>query len=156
MTWLNLLFLHWRFNPNAIRPLIPQQLELDTFDGSAWVGLIPFKMHNCEFAGFKWLPTLRNFYECNVRTYVRCNGQPGVWFFSLDAQSLTPVLGGRHLWKLNYIHSKFNVKHTAHNNNSTNNNTNHNQTNHNDQPTTHDYQLTRRKGPWPPAQTHIR
>lgn len=165
MTWLNLLFLHWRFEPAAIRPFIPQELELDTFDGSAWVGLVPFKMHNCEFAGFGWVPTLRNFYECNVRTYVTCNGRPGVWFFSLDAQNLLPVLGGRWLWNLNYVYSRFTVRDNCADNQSFSPHADHKKKPTHDKPANvaqthegqiHDYALRRRPGPWPNAHTHIR
>ncbi|MBL9141524.1 MAG: DUF2071 domain-containing protein [Phycisphaerae bacterium] len=89
MTWRRLLFLHWRVNTDALRPLIPPQLEIDEFDGSAWVGLVPFEMCDTRFRGWGWLPGLRRFHECNVRTYVRsgqARGQDaGVWFLSLEA-----------------------------------------------------------------------
>lgn len=137
MTWANLLFLHWRLPPEAVRPLVPPELELDTFDGSAWVALVPFRMQACSFRGFGWAPGalgLRDFYECNVRTYARFRGLAGVWFFSLDAQTLLPVLGGRWMWSLNYVHSRFDVTR--------------------DGDATR-YQLTRRRGPWPAARTSI-
>jgi len=134
MTWANLLFLHWRVDPALMRPLIPPPLTLDLFDNAAWIGLVPFRMEHSSFRGFPPLPGLTNFFECNVRTYVTLRDKPGVWFFSLDAQTLLPVLGGRWLWSLPYIYSRFNVQRTA---------------------STTDYRLTRRPGPWPAAHTHV-
>jgi hypothetical protein len=137
MTWADLLFVHWRADPDALQRLIPAPLELDVFEGEAFVGLVPFRMADCAFRGFSWLPAaagLRDFYECNVRTYVRLGDQRGVWFLSLDAQTLLPVLGGRWLWSLNYIHSRFEVSHES---------------------GTIDYRLTRRSGPWPKASTRV-
>ncbi len=134
MNWVDLLFLHWRVDPASMRGLVPEPLELDLFEGSAWVGLVPFRMESSTFRGVPRLPGLASFYECNVRTYVRFKGKTGVWFFSLDAQTLLPVLGGRWLWDLNYVYSSF---HVACADNEI------------------DYQLSRRPGPWPAARTHI-
>ncbi len=115
MRWDDLLFLHWPVEIAAMRALVPPELEIDTFDGFAWVALVPFRMIDARFRGFPSMPGLSNFYECNVRTYVRAlngDGQmvPGVWFFSLDAEHLLPVLGGNWMWSLNYIHSRFEVQ----------------------------------------------
>ena len=107
MRWDNLLFLHWPVLPAAIAPLLPPGIELDTFAGDAFVALVPFRMEATRFAGIPNLPGLASFYECNVRTYVKVGPLKGVWFFSLDAQTILPVLGGRWLWNLNYIHSGF-------------------------------------------------
>lgn len=137
MNWVNLLFLHWRVDAAAVRKLVPRELEIDTFDGSAWVGLVPFRMEASRFAGVPRLPGLQDFYECNVRTYVRYRGRSGVWFLSLDAERLLPVLGGRWLWSLNYIHSRFRVEQS-------------------EGGVVTDYRLQRRRGPWPAAKTHIR
>lgn len=115
MRWDNLLFLHWPVDPLVIRPLIPAELELDLFNDRAWIALVPFRMEATRFRHYPPLPGLSSFYECNVRTYVRAknakgNDIPGVWFFSLDAERLLPVLGGNWLWSLNYIHSRFTVE----------------------------------------------
>lgn len=134
MNWVDLLFLHWRVDQALMRALVPEPLELDLFDGSAWIGLVPFRMEQSKFRGFPPLPGLANFYECNVRTYVRCRGKVGVWFFSLDAQTLLPVLGGRWLWNLNYVYSRFRVSGAG---------------------GAFDYRLARRPGPWPDGRTHV-
>ncbi len=102
MTWANIAFAHWRVPMETMRRLVPAALEVDTHDGDAWVGLIPFEMQDCDFRGVPSLPGLGTFLECNVRTYVRHRGIPGVWFFSLDAASRIAVIGGRLAWGLNY------------------------------------------------------
>lgn len=96
--WHDLLFAHWALPPERIRPLIPSELELDTFADKAWVGVIPFRMSNVRFRGLPPIPSASTFPELNVRTYVRVPHQqdkPGVFFFSLDAASLLAVLGAR-------------------------------------------------------------
>jgi len=113
MRWDNLLFLHWPVRPAAIAAFLPPGVEVDTFAGDAFIALVPFRMEATRFAGVPNLPGLSSFYECNVRTYVKVGPLKAVWFFSLDAQTLLPVLGGRWLWNLNYIHSTFNVRRTA-------------------------------------------
>ena len=109
MNWRHLLFIHWRVDPAQMQALLPAGMEVDIFDGSAWIGLVPFQMDAVRFFGLPWIPTTGRFFECNVRTYVLHDGVPGVWFFSLDAASRLAVLGGRNLWNLNYIHARFDV-----------------------------------------------
>ena len=95
-TWRRLTFLHWRYPASVVQPLLPPGLELDTFDDSAWIGLIPFEIHN--------LPGLPPFPETNVRTYViGPDGGRGVWFFSLDAARLLAVTGARAGYRLPYF-----------------------------------------------------
>jgi uncharacterized protein YqjF (DUF2071 family) len=92
--WRNLTFLHWRYDPEIIRRTIPPQLTLDTFDGSAWIGLVPFALA---------IPGISKFPETNVRTYVLGpGGEPGVWFHTLEASSLLAVLAARAWYKLPY------------------------------------------------------
>ena len=110
MEWHNLLFLHWPVSPEALRPLVPPPLEIDTHEGEAWVGLVPFTMRRVRHALWPPIPTMTNFHECNVRTYVRCGDLVGVWFFSLDAVSALAVFGARMLWNLNYVHSAIDLE----------------------------------------------
>jgi uncharacterized protein YqjF (DUF2071 family) len=91
MAWRDLLFAHWRLDPAAVRARVPQPLELETHDGAAWVGVIPFVM---DFA-VRSVPVMLATPEINVRTYVRFGGIPGVYFFSLDLASVVGVLGAR-------------------------------------------------------------
>ncbi len=101
-TWQNLLFLHWPIDPALLRPHIPMRLELDTFDGKAWIGITPFEMTDVHLTGIPPIPGLASLLELNVRTYVHLNGKPGVWFFSLDASKLLPALAARVLYMLPY------------------------------------------------------
>jgi uncharacterized protein len=103
MTWADLGFLHWEVPVAALRPRVPHALEIDTFEGRAFLGLVPFTMRGVRPAYFPALPGLSAFHEVNVRTYVRLNGRdPGVWFLSLDAANPVAVLVARALWKLPY------------------------------------------------------
>jgi uncharacterized protein len=101
-TWRRLTFLHWPYDPDLIRGFIPAGLELDTFDSAAWVGLVPFEIHD--------FPGLPHFPETNLRTYVVGPDQSrAVWFFSLDAARLVAVLGARISYHLPYFWAKMSV-----------------------------------------------
>lgn len=87
--WRLVTFLHWRYPPDLVQRLLPAGLRVETFDGAAWVGLLPFLMEVRA-------PWLGRFPETNVRTYVRGpDGRAGISFFSLDAARLAAVVGGR-------------------------------------------------------------
>ncbi|MCX5746611.1 MAG: DUF2071 domain-containing protein [Proteobacteria bacterium] len=103
--WRELLFLHWTFPPELVRPLVPAELDLDPRDGLAYVGVVPFRMADVRPA---FLPRVfaLNFLELNVRTYVRYRGRPGVYFFSLEAASLLAVKGARWGWGLPYFRAR--------------------------------------------------
>jgi uncharacterized protein YqjF (DUF2071 family) len=103
MQWHDLLFLHWRVPADALRPHIPPGLELQTFDGAAWLGVVPFRMAGVRPRAIPALPRLSAFPELNVRTYVTAGGKPGVWFFSLDAASWPAVEGARLAYHLPYF-----------------------------------------------------
>ena len=94
MRWHDLLFLHWPVRPAVMRPLIPSALDLDTFDGWCWIGVVPFRMSGVRP---RYFPISLAFPELNVRTYVKRPGRSGVWFFSLDAASWISVRAARWL-----------------------------------------------------------
>jgi uncharacterized protein YqjF (DUF2071 family) len=111
MEWRNLLFLHWPVPAAVLRDSVPAGLRIDTFDGTAWVGLVPFTMPSVRHAGWPRIPTMHRFHECNVRTYVTDeHGESGVWFFSLDAASWLAVIGARWLWHLEYVHARIELE----------------------------------------------
>jgi uncharacterized protein len=105
--WHDLLFMHWRVDPQQIRHLIPSGLDIDTFDGSAWVGVVPFRMSGVRFRRTPPLPSASAFPELNVRTYTTRDGKPGVWFFSLDAASALAVWAARRWFHLPYFRAQF-------------------------------------------------
>jgi uncharacterized protein YqjF (DUF2071 family) len=90
-TWYDLLFAHWPAPLDALRRIVPAGLELDTFDGQGWVGVVPFGMTRV-YPRFTFpVPWLSRFLELNVRTYVRVGDKPGVYFLSLDAANPVAV-----------------------------------------------------------------
>lgn len=100
--WHDLLFMHWPLPASTLSPLIPSGLTLDTFDGQAWIGVIPFRMSGVRMAGLPALPGMSAFPELNVRTYVTHGRKPGVWFFSLDAANSLAVAVARRWFGLPY------------------------------------------------------
>ncbi|MDF1842295.1 MAG: DUF2071 domain-containing protein [Rubripirellula sp.] len=103
MTWSELLFAHWAVDPDAVIPHLPSGVTLDTRDGKAWVGVVPFLMSNVTPRFCPPLPLLSRFLELNVRTYVTVGGKAGVWFFSLDAASRVAVRTARATFNLPYM-----------------------------------------------------
>ena len=104
--WKDLAYIHWRYDPAEVQALLPEGIEVDTLDGSAWVGLIPFSMRNISFPGIPPIPYFGSFPEVNVRTYVKRNGIPGVWFFSLDVNRLIPAFVARTTYFIPYCWGK--------------------------------------------------
>ncbi len=101
--WHDLLFAHWPLAPERLAPLLPAGLALDTFEGRAWLGVVPFRMSDVRLRGLPRVPGAAAFPELNVRTYVRAEGVGGVWFFSLDASSALAVRGARAWFALPYF-----------------------------------------------------
>lgn len=112
-TWHDLLFAHWFLDPDRLRPLVPEPLELETRDGAAWIGVVPFRMSGVMLRGLPDLPGVSAFPELNVRTYVTYGGKPGVWFLSLDAGSRVAAWTARTLLSLPYHHARMSVSGTA-------------------------------------------
>jgi uncharacterized protein YqjF (DUF2071 family) len=105
--WDKLLFLHWELPPEALRPLVHPRLELDTFDGRAFVSITPFTVRGARLRGFPALPGISDFHEVNVRTYVHLGGEdPAVWFFSLDAASAVAAVLARASLRLPYCYAR--------------------------------------------------
>jgi uncharacterized protein YqjF (DUF2071 family) len=105
-TWNDLLFAHWPVPVDRLRPLVPDVMPIDTYDGRAWVGLVPFWMSGVRARAMPALPWVSVFPELNVRTYVTLEGKPGIFFFSLDAARWHAVLGARAVFRLPYYHAR--------------------------------------------------
>ena len=106
--WVNLAFLHWPVPADRLRPLVPPELTIQDFDGTSWVGIVPFRVEDLCARASAWLPL--NFNEINVRLYVEAEGKPGVWFVSLDADSSRAVLGARAIFRLPYYLARMDLE----------------------------------------------
>jgi uncharacterized protein len=110
--WRNLLFMHWPVPANVMRAAVPERFDLDLHDGMAYVGVVPFSMEGVrprlvpEFAALRFL-------ETNVRTYVVRNGEPGVYFFSLEAASKIAVAAARVAFSLPYHHARMDLRESS-------------------------------------------
>ena len=101
--WTQLSFVHWAYDPAAVQAVLPRELHVDTFDGTAWVGLIPFRLA-IRRRGVPYVPWLARFAETNLRTYVvGPDGRRGIWFLSLDAARLPAVAVARSSYRLPYM-----------------------------------------------------
>jgi len=105
-SWHDLLFAHWRIDAALLRPHIPEPLQIDTFEGQAWIAVVPFRMSGVRLRFTPTLPWLSAFPELNVRTYVTADGKPGVWFFSLDAGNSVAVAIARAWFHLPYFRAR--------------------------------------------------
>jgi hypothetical protein len=108
--WHDLLFAHWPIAREMLRPLVPKQLALDTFDGQCWVAVAPFHMTGVRARLTPPIPVISAFPELNVRTYVTFGDKPGVYFFSLDAASRLAVWAARVMYRLPYYFASMEVK----------------------------------------------
>lgn len=108
--WDQLTFIHWHYPAGEVQRLLPHGLEVDSCDGSAWVGLVPFFLR-IGLPGVRPVPWVSQFAETNVRTYVRStDGESGIWFFSLDAARLGAVLVARSTYWLPYFWSRMHLE----------------------------------------------
>ena len=105
--WEALLFLHWPVAAARVQETLPPELTVDTFNGDAYVGIVPFYMRGVRPVGVPQLGPLSNFLELNVRTYVYGpDGTPGVWFYSLDCNQPIAVMAARLTTGLRYMHAR--------------------------------------------------
>ena len=112
--WHNLAALHWSFRPEDIQPLLPEGFFVDTHEGLAWVGLLPFHMRRIRIPGLPAFGPLSTFPETNIRTYiVDPAGRRAVWFFSLDVTRLIPALVARVSYQLPYCWATMSIAQTA-------------------------------------------
>ncbi|MFX3635661.1 MAG: YqjF family protein [Candidatus Pristimantibacillus sp.] len=112
-SWRDLLFVHYPVKHETLRPHIPMELEIDTYDDYAWISIVPFLMSGIRFRGTPAIPVISQFPELNVRTYVKSGDKPGVYFFSLDAMSALAVFFGNTFFHLPYVYSKMSMDRQA-------------------------------------------
>ncbi len=102
-SWHDLLFAHWPVPARALRALVPPSLAIQEFDGTSWVGVVPFRMSGVMVRPLPDLPGVSAFPELNLRLYVERDGKPGVWFVSLDATNALAVWAARRFFDLPYF-----------------------------------------------------
>jgi uncharacterized protein len=105
-TWENLLFAHWRVPIEDLEPVVHPKIPIDTFDGSAWIGITPFTVTGLHLRGTPPPPGPSSFHEINVRTYATIDDKPGIYFLSLDAASRAAVHAARTVYRLPYFHAE--------------------------------------------------
>lgn len=111
--WDELLFLHWRWDPAEIQATLPPGLQVDTFEGEAWLGVVPFFMRNVRPRFCPAIPWISHFLELNLRTYVFDEqGRSGVWFYSLDCNQPLAVWTARTFFHLPYEHARMDADRT--------------------------------------------
>lgn len=112
--WCDLLFAHWPIPIETMRSLVPPQLALDTWDGNAWIGVVPFRMQGVRPRWTPSLPWISAFPELNVRTYVKVRDRgvekAGVYFFSLEAANPLAVAIARSVFQLPYFHAQMTLQ----------------------------------------------
>lgn len=109
-TWHDALFAHWPLPPDVLRFRLPAGLELDTFGGQAWLGILPLRVSGVRLRGLPPVPFLSSLAQVNVRTYVVGAGRPGVFFFRLYASSVAASLGARVLYSAPYEPARISVQ----------------------------------------------
>ena len=109
-SWHDLLFAHWPVPAAALRHLVPRELEIQEFNGSSWVGVVPFRMSGVSFRCVPDIPWISEFPELNLRLYVERDHKPGVWFLSLDATNPIAIWAARRFFRLPYHHARITME----------------------------------------------
>jgi len=109
-SWRDLLFAHWPIPASQLQPLVPKNLQVQEFDGTSWVGIVPFRVAGVMLRPLPDLPYFSAFPELNLRLYVEAEGRPGVWFLSLDAANAVAVWAARRFFHLPYFHARMSMQ----------------------------------------------
>jgi uncharacterized protein YqjF (DUF2071 family) len=106
--WNDAIFLHWKVEPQALRKFVPKDLEIDTYQGSAWVSMVAFDMKNTRPFFLPAFSPFSDFHEINIRTYVTFNGKPCVYFLSIEGGREISCKIAKKMSKLPYQYSIMN------------------------------------------------
>ena len=106
--WRDVLFVHWKVSAKKLQELLPPGLELDTWEGQAWASAVAFRLQNMRLRGFPSIWPVANLLELNLRTYVRCHGEPGIFFLSMHADNRLAIAFARRLTPLPYQEARIN------------------------------------------------
>lgn len=109
-SWRDLLFAHWPIPADKLKPLVPAPLNIQEFDGTSWIGIVPFRMEGVMLRPLPDLPWISAFPELNVRLYVNYDDKPGVWFLSLDATNPLAVWAAKKFFYLPYYNAQISIK----------------------------------------------
>lgn len=109
-SWLDLLFAHWPVDARVLQRFVPSPLRVQEFEGTSWIGLVPFRMAGVMRRPLPDLPWISAFPELNVRLYVELDGKPGVWFLSLDATNPLAVWAARRYFHLPYHQARISLR----------------------------------------------
>ena len=109
-SWCDLLFAHWPVPAASLRDLVPPELAIQEFDGTSWLGVVPFRMEGVMRRPLPDLPWISAFPELNIRLYVEHEGKPGVWFLRLDASNALAVWAARRFFHLPYFHARMTTR----------------------------------------------
>ena len=109
-SWEDLLFAHWPLPVGELRRVVPPQIPIDTYDGTAWIAITPFRVGALRLRGLPHLPGVTSFPETNVRTYATIDEKPGIYFLSLDAASAVAVSAARRSYRLPYFHARMSAR----------------------------------------------
>ena len=106
--WNRTIFLHWKVEINKLKAFVPKELEIDTFEGNAWVSLVAFTMEKISLRNLFPFPPISNFDEINIRTYVKSNSKSGVYFLSIEGGKRLSCQIAKGISELPYRYSKIN------------------------------------------------
>lgn len=104
--WNDAIFLHWKVEPETIKPLLPKGIELDTINGETWVSLVAFNMNHIGIRSLPKLPHISDFHEINIRVYIVCNGKPSVYFLNMEGSKRSSCKILKTMSKFPYQHAK--------------------------------------------------
>ena len=102
--WRHVFFIHYKVDPKLIEKEVP--FNLDLHEGSAVISIVPFYMEGIRFPLLPSFPKISSLWEINLRTYVEVDGIKGIYFFTLDTDSIIAEIVAKKFFNLPYRLSK--------------------------------------------------